>query len=472
MPEMFTYPTPQFHYELASIFINREQHEKSCIVAPRGHAKSSVVGGVFPLYHLLMEDPGKPKFILFLAKTADHAGRLLQTVTDTLEYSRNLRTMFGYWGKFSAKLWRYDRVILKDGSIMMAKGTGQMVIGLKHLHQRPTLIIVDDPEDLENTRTDEAMEKNLEWLLRQVVPTRDPARGRVMVIGTPQHQRCIVETLAKSSDWSSKRYSALNDDDTRPLWGDGPWTLERLLREKKAFTEMGRLSFFMREYQCVVTSDEQDRLHEPKFYRGRHLEEYGENYMEIIGENERVEKIPVNIFLGIDPATSTSARADYTAIVPIAMDRNKNVYVLPYIRRRMRPSETIAEIIRLNRLYRPRGNALEATQAQETFRDILRTYEGERIPGLSRKIMPRDRKEKRYLDILEPLLAMGKIFIKADMHDMLNEIRSYGPLSQHDDLLDGLYYAVKYAHVPHHEPVDGIRRHAPQYEKSEGWALS
>ena len=48
------------------------------IIAPRGHAKSSIVGGVFPLWHL-MYDKG-PKLIVLVSRTQDHAIKLLGTI--------------------------------------------------------------------------------------------------------------------------------------------------------------------------------------------------------------------------------------------------------------------------------------------------------------------------------------------------------------------------------------------------------
>lgn len=471
MPAMFTKPSPDFHYDIASDFIQRKKYPKACYIAPRGHAKSSVVGGVLPLYHIFEEDPGKPKFVLLLAKTGGHPQRLLQTITDCIEYSPNFRREYGYWGRYSARKWRDDFVILKDGTMIMARGTGQQVIGLKSLHQRPTLIVADDLEDIENTSTAERMEKNLEWLLRQLVPTRDIERARVIVIGTPQHQNCMVENLARFGDWHTRRYSALLEDDTKILWPGGPWTLEMLLAEKKAAIDNGRLSYFMREYQCLVTTDEQDRLHEPKHYDGALVQEYGEQFIDLV-TSEGTRRVPVNVFIGIDPATSISERADYTAIVPVAVDKERNFYVLPYVRRRMRPSETISEILRLNRQLRPRGVAIEATAAQETFRDILRNHESEHIPGLNRKILPRERKEKKYLDVLEPLLYRGKVLVLRSMVDMKNEILSYGPLRSHDDLLDALYYAIRYAYPPSHEVVGVAKVDQRQKQVRESWAIA
>ena len=96
---------------------------------------------------------------------------------------------------------KYDRQ-LKDGSMIICKGTGQQLRGIKHGNQRPTLIIVDDPEDENNTKTSESMEANLRWLLQSAVPSLDPKKGRIAIIGTPIHQRCMVEAY----DTSKRRY--------------------------------------------------------------------------------------------------------------------------------------------------------------------------------------------------------------------------------------------------------------------------
>lgn len=141
MPNMFSVPSPEFHYQIAETLRNKENKQVN-IIAPRGHAKSSIVGGVFPLYHIMF-DKG-PKLIVLVSRTQDHAVKLLGTIKDVLDYSATFRQMFGYWGMNSAKSWAKTEVTLKDGSMIICKGTGQQLRGIKHGNQRPTLIIVDD----------------------------------------------------------------------------------------------------------------------------------------------------------------------------------------------------------------------------------------------------------------------------------------------------------------------------------------
>ena len=115
------------------------------IIAPRGHAKSSIVGGVYPLFHIMNDDGAK--LIVLVSRTQDHAIKLLGTIKDTIEYSETFRQIYGYWGQHSAKQWSKTEIELKDGSMIICKGTGQQLRGIKVGSQRPTLMIVDDPED-------------------------------------------------------------------------------------------------------------------------------------------------------------------------------------------------------------------------------------------------------------------------------------------------------------------------------------
>ena len=196
MPNMFTVPSPDFHYKIADALLDSASKQVN-IIAPRGHAKSSIVGGVYLIPPYASQGS---KLIVLVSRTQDHAIKLLGTIKDVLDYSETFRAIYGYWGQHSAKQWAKSEIELKDGSMIICKGTGQQLRGIKVGSQRPTLIIVDDPEDENNTKTAEAMEQNLRWLLQSAVPSLDPTKGRIIVIGTPQHQRCMVEILKQMKD--------------------------------------------------------------------------------------------------------------------------------------------------------------------------------------------------------------------------------------------------------------------------------
>ena len=120
LPGMFSLPSPAFHGEICEMFMNKK-YKRMNIIAPRGHAKTSLGAGVLPLHHICFDEQ-KKKVVVLSSKTQGHALKLLHTIKNALEYSMPLRTMFGYWGQHSSRIWTKDTIELKDGSVITCKG--------------------------------------------------------------------------------------------------------------------------------------------------------------------------------------------------------------------------------------------------------------------------------------------------------------------------------------------------------------
>ena len=447
MPNMFSASSPDFHYQIADSLMDDNQKQVN-IIAPRGHAKSSIVGGVYPLYHI-MNDSGA-KLIVLVSRTQDHAIKLLGTIKDTIEYSESFRQIYGYWGQHNAKQWSKTEIELKDGSMIICKGTGQQLRGIKVGSQRPTLIIVDDPEDENNTKTAEAMEQNLRWLLQSAVPSLDPRRGKICVIGTPQHQRCLVEVLKDMKGWVNMHFSP-DLDKKIALW-EAWQPIEKLLQKKSELESIGRSSVFYREYMCQIVGDE-DQLFKDAYIQYHSYElkiDKDDKHYLTDGDSE----IPVNVFMGVDPASSVRKTADYSVIMPVAVDENNNRYILQYYRQRATPMQLAESIIEYFKLFKPVKVRVESVGYQEMLREYLRQRCDEEkifISGLEIKENPRTSKSSR-LETMQPYFAQKKMFMLESLVEMRDELLLY-PRGKHDDLLDGLFYAMKKCYPPHHKTI-------------------
>ena len=475
IPNMFSSESPEFHYDIAKNLMDKS-HKQVNIIAPRGHAKSSIVGGVFPLWHIMFEKG--PKLIVLISRTQDHAVKLLGTIKDVLDYSSQFRQLFGYWGMNSARVWSKAEIELKDGTMIICKGTGQQLRGIKHGNQRPTLIILDDPEDENNTKTAEAMESNLRWLLQSAIPSLDPERGRIAIIGTPIHQRCIVETLKEMTGWRNLLYKP-DLDNNKALWET--WQPIDKLRQKKTELEsINRVSVFYREYMCEVVGDEDQLFRESyiNYYDGSLFHDSSGNaFLKItyLNHSDTTEERPVNVFMGVDPASSTRQTADFSTIVPVAIDAEGNRFVLPYYRKRATPMSLAEAILEYFKIYKPEKVRIESVGYQEMLREYVKVRCEESnmfIPGLEIKENPRNSKSMR-LETMEPYFAQGKFHMQKNMMELKDELLLY-PRGKHDDLLDGLYYATKKIYQPFHKKEDKceVNREIEGPKKKTSWFLA
>ena len=93
------------------------------------------------------------------------------------------------------------------------------------------------------------------------------------------------------------------------------------------------------------------------------------------------------------------------------------------------------------------------------------------IAGLEIKERPRTSKSAR-LETMEPYFAQNKVYMLESMEELRDELLLY-PRAKHDDLLDGLYYAMKNTYTPAHETSD-MKLKEKQYvtDKTFDWMIA
>jgi hypothetical protein len=455
-PVSFYLPTPPIHYEITDSFL-KETIKKLLVIAPRGIAKTSLVT-IYILHHLWFGDTGR-KLIVIISKTQTHAKSILNTIKNIIEFSNGFRKLFGYHGSQLAKVWREDKIVLDNGDSIVARGTGQPIRGINEKLQRPTLIVVDDPEDENNTKTVEAMEHNVNWILTAVVPALDAHRGRIIVIGTPLHERCIVSVLSTMESWTVMHCG--NDQEAGiALWPESK-SLEQLREIMNDFKAAGKLRIYYQEYECNLIPGG-DAL-----FKKEYIQYYDEDAtIEFITDEPYLKfkggmMLPVNIYMGVDPASTVSQSADYSTIVPVAVTSDLRIFVLDYFRKRVPPLSHADAIESFFLRLRPRLTLIESTGYQNMLRQYIRSRIF--IPGLESKETPTDAKDKRYIEMLQPSFAQMKVFIKKSMRELEDELLLF-PKSKHDDLLDGLYYACKRIRPPSHS-IEPVKQPLPEYQQ-------
>jgi len=440
------------------------------LMAPRGFAKSTLAV-LFILHHIIY-DPGD-KVIIIISKTQEEAKNRLNKIKNILDYSRAFIDLYGYGGKEVAATWTDKKIksmlngsnftIKSIGMGMPARGTIES--GLERLPDgsydigedtRITLLYGDDTEDEDNTKTIDAM--NYNWnKFKGIKEGMDERTGRVIVVGTPIHEKCMIEKIKELNEtgWFFKEYEAHDDNFKNLLWPE--YRSEQWLRNKYAeYDKDGDLRKYYMEFRCSVIPGEKQKF-KPKdnrYYEGSLIKHEGDNFLKITEiNNEKYPEpvlIPVNVFTGVDPASSQESTADFSVIFNVAYD-GERIFCLPYIRDRIDPYDLCQTISNNFDDVGSHITGIETTGFQKSIKSYLRELRRDKKSMPVREYKPREKKlgDGGRLESLVPLFREHKVYLLKDMEELKNELLMY-PRPRYDDLMDGLWFSVQRLIAPSH----------------------
>jgi len=431
--------TPDFHRE---IFKTLEGNEKKIVrVAPRGHAKSSIVD----LFYIAWEIVNKrKKFILIVSDTYSQAVLFLETLKVEFETNERLKS---FYGDLKTDKWAEDEVVIGD-TMVKALGANMKVRGLKWRENRPDLVILDDIENDEMVMSLDRREKLERWFNGAVIPSMGE-NGRIVVIGTILH---FDSLLAKMTDekqyieWNKKVYRALADG--KALWPEH-LNEEKLEEIKKQYIEKGLSSQFYQEYMNEPISNENRKFKQEKtrFY-----------------QEEQLTEKEYNSFIAIDRAYSTAKTADDTGIVVVSVDKENKWYVRMAERFHGNEKELIDKLFDLHNYWKPLKIGIE----QKAYEFTLKTHMDDEMRKRNdffviEELKDSGRSKIMRIEGLVPRFESKSIFFKKDQTDLLDQLYTF-PSGKHDDLIDALAYLLELA-----EQVYNIQKKAKNNVKLTKW---
>ena len=168
-------------------------------------------------------------------------------------------------------------------------------------------------------------------------------------------------------------------------------------------------------------------------------------------------------YIGIDPAISLEATADFTAAAVIAVERNGGLaYLFELIRERLDIDRQLELINELHLKYQPLGIGIEDVAYQKAL-----VQQASRLPSMP-MVMPqraRGSKEERILS-MSPVFQRGRMRIRNEYWDFIDEWSSF-PNGRHDDTLDACEIAIRTAGMLFGSVLPQIKEDAPPVSLSE-----
>ena len=455
--------TPFFHYEVADSLSDLDCRQLA-VILPRGHGKT-VLTKCNILHDFCFTD--EPLFYGWVAASSKISVPNLDYIKYHLEFNEKIRY---YFGDLKGRKWTEDDIELKNNCKLISKSNLSGIRGCAKLHKRYDLIVLDDFEDENNTITPESRSKISNLVTAVVFPALEPKTGRLRINGTPVHYDAFIQKIlvgheqAKKEEqdfsWRVITYKALQEDGT-PLWPSW-FGHKEMARKKKFYQDSGTPQKFYQEYMMEVQSEEdaiftRDHI---KFWDGQFTQdqETGLTFVVPNGDDPK----PCSIYVGVDPATDSARRdSDYSVILAVAVTPDNNIYILDYIRNRSLPvlgipgmdkKGIVDYIFDYAKFYKPTLFTIEDTTMSKPVFQAIRAEMRRRnefiVPFKEEKPGNRMSKRDRIQEILAQRFSVGQIHLKKEHYDLHREIATFGPRMAHDDTIDALAYACKYAYPP------------------------
>lgn len=176
-------------------------------------------------------------------------------------------------------------------------------------------------------------------------------------------------------------------------------------------------------------------------------------------------------FAFIDPAISTMETADYTALVIIDVDPNRQRYLRVANRYRITPTQIVELIFRVNEEYHPQVIGLEDVAYQKA---LLYMLDGEMrrrnciLPVTGVRPPTTKTKEMKILGLV-PHFEWGRLLVNQGLHDFETEYAQF-PRGSHDDILDALASIEQILYFP---TVSGKMDQGPRPNEAgyESWYI-
>ena len=191
----------------AAKYLKAHRHARAVFEWARGHAKSTHVSLLIPLW-LMIQEVKTIHTMVLVSKSEDSADRLLSDLQCELEYNALLRSDFGI--EIDEGSWSTGEFKTKDGMFFISIGRGQSPRGIKYRSQRPDYIVIDDIDDDELVRNPDRVGQAFDWCLTALLGAMDMGRGRFVLVGNRISKDSILSRFAERPDTHHTVVNALD----------------------------------------------------------------------------------------------------------------------------------------------------------------------------------------------------------------------------------------------------------------------
>ncbi len=402
-------PTPAHHKEIWSLL---DRWEDLNIIEPRGHGKTTAIL-IWILWTICYE---QERAIIYVAdgklweKWVGKIRRELENNEVIIEIFWNLvPTNSDDVKDKKLKKWRQKELEFINGCYLLTLSKGQSIRG-----QRPTKIIIDDPQENKDVENKKIVDKFNIWIFTSLYNTLLPWWS-MCVLGTIVWNLCLVLHLKNEKKRETIYREACDENCDNPLRPE-LWSKEELIKRKK---KIG-VTLFNQEFRHIPLNKESALIKQERIRTYAH-------------KPLKFEKI----IMAVDPISKASDKSDKMWISVVGLS-NDFYYVLytKGVRLSTHKAETFIKTV-YNK-FEP-NVVIQESNIENTMLENLRR------DGLP--IKPYRSSRDKYTRLLSVQYAFENwliLFRKEDKDwEVIRQLTNF-PDVDHDDIMDSLVFCLLY----------------------------
>lgn len=349
-------PAAPFHYRLSDLLLKDSRN--IAIEMFRESGKSSYALRTFPLHCLAYPKKGM-NFIVIIKQNQRMASAKLKDIIS--EYLANplVRHNLVEIKEQSMNVFSVDVKNAKGEIINIrieAYGKGSGIRGLSNQDRRPSIVILDDIQDKEDSRSETILSNDWDWFLSDVVFLGE--KSRIFMIGNNLGEKCVMERCIANAE--NLKFAPIKIPvivDGQPAWPEKE-TMADIEAEKANYSRLGKLDIWMAEKMCQAVSEESRIFKEEDF-----------RYYSITRKEDLVNRC--NLYVCLDPASSPNPESCYRAMTLVGVDSDNSWFVLDMRYGRWDSAEIIDVMFDMVVKYRLRDFHIEKGWWEQVMKPFL-----------------------------------------------------------------------------------------------------
>lgn len=279
-------PLPQFHVDSVNLIVKN----RYCLVEfPVGHFKTTTYTQNYGEWRAIGQ---KNQDICLVSSSLDQSIGFLDKIKTDFEAYPFLNQ---FVPKDASSTWKSDKLKLVNGSVIYVKPFNASARGIQ-----TDWLIFDDI-----LRDDKISDEDTIDIFYSIFFERvQLKKGQILIVGTPQSETDLYQTLKRRPNWVCLKHHALQYDSNGNPCGTllpEKFTIERLLEIKEEIGERR----FNREYQCETMSDTE------RVIPMNQINNAVDNHLDFD------LKTGGRVFIGADLAMSASPKGDFSVFIVV-----------------------------------------------------------------------------------------------------------------------------------------------------------